>query len=147
MSDIALVFDTVAMFADVQLVSGDLQPDHGLQTAVMLSLFCHATAMTDDIASGNDRRGYWADAFNGINGDIFGSRLWLLEREKRLPAVLQKARGYALESLQWLLDDGVATSIDVQASWLTTGALLLHVSMQQQGKVLSYQFKKLWQVN
>ena len=51
---------------------------------------------------------YWADP-------SLGSNLYKLQRSKSLTGVDLLAKGYALAALQPLLDDGRATSIDVQA--------------------------------
>jgi phage gp46-like protein len=43
----------------------------------------------------------------------FGSRLHELGREKNTPATARKAEDYCREALQWLLDTGKATLINV----------------------------------
>ena len=116
MSDIAILFKDLA--GDFELIEGDLAlDDDGLTTAVIISLFTDRRAAPDDPLpdDGDDRRGWWADAFPAIEGDAIGSKLWLLSREKEVPAVAQRAREYAAEALQWLIDDGLATRIDVDA--------------------------------
>ena len=50
------------------------------------------------------------------SGDHIGSRLWLLSREKQLAGVLERARHYAEEALTWLVEDGVATAVQVTAT-------------------------------
>lgn len=106
-----------------------LATDDGLETAIILSLFTDRLADADDIIpdDSGDRRGWWGDSFSDVPGDLFGSRLWLLEREKDLREVVQKARGYAAESLQWIIDDQVAEKVDVEAGWVDSlsGELLL----------------------
>ncbi len=56
-----------------------------------------------------------------------GSRLWLLAREKQLPAVMRKAEAYARQALQWLIDDGIAASVSVTASSPQRGWLWLDI--------------------
>jgi len=149
MTDMALIFDPVTVKADVALDGSDMLVDGGLKTAVMLSLFTHARANKDDVLpdGGDDRRGFWADAYSELQDDRFGSRLWLLSREKQTPAVLNRAREYAQESLQWLIDDGVAAAVDVNATWVRTGVLSLKTTISKpSGKNLTYQFEQLWRV-
>jgi len=43
----------------------------------------------------------------------FGSRLHELQREKNTPSTARKAEDYCREALQWLLDAGKATRIDI----------------------------------
>lgn len=53
------------------------------------------------------RKGSWL--FN----PSFGSRLYLLEREKALDRVAKKALEYCNEALKWILDSGRAESCEV----------------------------------
>lgn len=148
MSDIALVWTETA--GDVAVKAGDLVVDDGLQTAILLSLYLDRQAGTGDTlpSSSPDRRGWWADQFAPDDGDLIGSRLWLLERSKRTPAVLTAARTYALEALQWLLDDGVASTLDVVAEWYAGPAvsgLALTVVITKPGQAASSRFGIVWQ--
>ena len=45
----------------------------------------------------------------------FGSRLHLLQRAKNTETTKRLAEDYAREALQWMLDTGKATNIDVRA--------------------------------
>lgn len=117
------------------LDGGDLATDDGLRSAVMVSLFTDRRAEPDDdIPDGTgERRGWWADAYAESDGDLIGSRLWLLSRSKESVDVLQRARTYAEEALLWLIEDGVATAMQVEAEWLTDvgrGVLGLLVSIE-----------------
>ena len=90
----------------------------------------------------SNKRGWWADtvapltdyglgqtAADGGTTDRIGSRLWLLSREKQLPEVLARAKYYAEESLQWLLDDGRATDVAVTATNPQLGWLTLEITI------------------
>jgi len=143
--DVSLAFDPITSKADLALDAFDLQADAGLKTAVILSLFTDARAHADDElpAGHSDRRGFWADAY-GV-GDVFGSRLWLLNREKQVTKVLNRAREYTDEALAWLVADGIAKSIDVNASWLRQGVLLIEITINKpDGDALQYNFETLW---
>ena len=97
--DIALRFDPERGYYDLAFEE-DLATDPGLETAVVLSLFTDRRALPADAlpGGGNDRRGYWADAFSER---LQGSRLWLLSREKELESVRRSAEVYAQEALAW----------------------------------------------
>jgi phage gp46-like protein len=136
------------MGADLALENLDLVRDSGLQTAVVLSLFCDRRAEEDDALPDNtgDRRGWWADAYTEVLGDRFGSRLWLLSREKQLGSVLERAREYAEEALAWLVEDGVAQSVRVTASVVRQGVLGLQVEITRpDASRVEYRFNRLWE--
>lgn len=93
----------------MRVVDGDLLGDEGLTTAVTVSLFTDRVARPDDPLPAAmpgreaDRRGWWGDLLE-LDGRVnpIGSRLWLLNREKELQEVVNRAREYAEESLAWL---------------------------------------------
>lgn len=136
--DISLSFDTVALCGRCRLDRGDLATGDDLETAVLISLFTDAWALPDDeIDDPSDPRGCWIDAFEGR----MGSRLWELRRQKMVPEVFRRAREYAAESLQWLIDDGVADSIDVDFVAMNPRGLLgLLITIHRGKETKKYQF-------
>ncbi len=127
--DLALTFNPEIGMLDISLAGADLLAEDTLATAVMLSLLADRTAQPHEVEAGGDRRGWWADAYADVQGDEFGSRLWLLQRSKQLQATTQRARAYIFEALQWMLADGLVVALDVTAfvprsGWLYVDALL-----------------------
>lgn len=103
---------------DLKLGDGDLEGDAGLETAVTISLFSDRRVKDEELpAPQTDKKGWWGDMFPVVEQDKIGSRLWLLNREKRLPETLRKAEDYSKEALNWLIEDGVASSINVTATY------------------------------
>lgn len=150
LQDIRMVFDAAQGCFDLALVSDaqgnqDLQDDSGLFTAVVISLFTDARAHDDDTLpddwpgqpeSAKDRRGWWGD---GLMADAdasgpLGSRLWLLWREKDLPAVVARARQYAQEALQWLTALGYAVTVEASALRVEDRHIGIDVSVSQAGQ-------------
>lgn len=117
---------------DLVLEGGDLALDLTFETPALASLFTDALALAEDELpdGGGDRRGWWAEAMlTGEDEEVFGSRLWLLERQTLTNARLGDAEVYTREALQWLVDRGVAERVDVQASRLDRSVLLLLVQL------------------
>lgn len=138
MTDIAISFDrspTVLSFR-AGLDDGDLSTTESLYSAVLYSLFTDRRASEDDVIPDgtNDRRGCWADDF--IDEESEGSKLWLLDRSKQLQSVLNDAEQYAREALQWIIVDGLATRIDVAASWSQIGWMQLQITIWSSEKPL-----------
>lgn len=148
MADIRTVFVDMTTGADYALNTLGLVEDAGLDTAVIISLFSDRRANDDDVLPGdlNDKRGWWADAFPIAPGDRIGSRLWLLNREKQLQSVLDRAQEYAEEALQWMLDDGVASSVVCTAKIMRQGLLGLLIAITPPGANTPnyYKFEVLW---
>lgn len=132
---------------DWQVVSPGLEVEDGILTAVIISLFTDRRADDNDqLPSGDDRRGWWGDILSDIEGDRIGSRLWLLSREKQLQSVINKAREYATESLLWMIEDGVASGVNVQAEKVRDGVLEISVEIHRPKKtVVKYLFEGFWE--
>ena len=129
MSDYGLFLDVDGL-VDMSFVPGDVAGDDGLETAVLISLFSDARATEDMIPTidrDGDLRGYWGDVRGTVPGDSTGSLLWTIRRAKQLSKTLAAAKGYAEDSLKWMLDDLVADSVVVNTSYPRIGWMLLEV--------------------
>lgn len=147
---------------DWLLDTPSLKGEDGLQSAIIISLFTNRRANDDDVIPDgtNNKRGWWADAFPDIDNDKIGSRLWLLHREKETQSVVNRAKDYVEEALQWLVDDGIARRVDVITGWVdkvsgtitdtkTThsrpGVLGIGVAVyRNDGEVEKFRFDEFW---
>lgn len=142
MIDISLKFNTDSFEFDLVLEKDmdelneaylDLQGDDGLTTAIIISLFTDRRAKNDDIlpeyrpGAFADMRGFWGDYFLD-DGEITGSRLWLLHREKDMNVVISRATEYAKEAIEWLEQSGEVKSISARARRVSKGYLGIEVS-------------------
>ena len=129
--DARLRFDPLTLEADLAIRDGDLEGDRGLETALILSLFNDARCSVEELQrfGGEDRRGWWANTLAEIDDDEWGSKLWLLSREKQTPQTLLRAREYAQDALQWMVDDGIADAVNVEAVYPRRALLGLGVEI------------------
>jgi len=127
-----------------------LQEDDGLDTSVILSLFTDRRAEDDDVIPGGsgDKRGTWVDSFADVEGDKFGSRLWLLESAKLIPDTVNKVREYCAEALGWMVKDGVAKAVNVTTQIIRhhpLGIIAAQIDIvKPDGSTTRYKFDKLW---
>ena len=115
MTDIATVWSLDDLSGDWIVAGTDLQSGDDLVTAVVISLFTDAEADADDVIPDgtDDPRGWVGDA---DSDRPIGSKLWLLSRTTLTAQTLLTAADYMRAALQWLLDDGVVSMIDVSTS-------------------------------
>jgi phage gp46-like protein len=111
----------VGGFADLALrASGEIDFGEDLATSVIISLFSDRLAQpSDDLAANqDDRRGWWGDTDlqREHANDLIGSRLWLLNKSDDKTPLL--ARGFILDALKWMVDDGVASLVEAQCFFL-----------------------------
>ena len=116
----------------------DLQSDHDLQTAVIISLFTDGLAPADaelPDQSTSDRRGWWGDTSNDPPANI-GSTLWLYSRTVWTDAVRLAIEDAARAALQWMLDDNAADDITVDATRPEMGRIDLHIVIERAGRAV-----------
>jgi len=122
--DFKMKWDTDLMEGDLEVENGDLAHDGGLETAVLMSLFTDRRARDDDKLldeEARDKKGWWGDLVSpDVEGDQIGSRLYLLSQAKTIEQALILGKEYAKESLQWMIDDKVASSIKVTTERIVT---------------------------
>jgi phage gp46-like protein len=126
MADIAIEIDEQG--ADLVIENGDLKLDPGLSTHVLVSLFSDARREPFDPElerRGDDPRGWWADQPE----ERLGSKLWLVRRQKVTNRTTELHKSYAAESLQWMIDKGLARSITVEASRPRGGVIELSIDI------------------
>ena len=140
MPDIRLAWSAGDTRADLTLdpATGLFETGHDLVTAMVVSLFTDRLSEDDDAIpdGGSDRRGWWGDAdaaaIWGAGVDRIGSRLWLLSREKRVPATLVRADMYVREAIAWMTDPAIraVASFDVSCAWFdpATGAEAIDIA-------------------
>ncbi|KFB95910.1 gp46 family phage protein [Trabulsiella guamensis ATCC 49490] len=100
---------------EITVTHDGLSRDDGLVTLVLICLFTDARADADDIIpdGSGDPRGWPGDTFSDAP---WGSKLWLLDREKLTGSVRQRVEDYASLSMEPLLRAGYARSATVTAT-------------------------------
>ena len=120
MSSLALSTDGDLVFED-----GDLLQDRSLASLVLCSLLCDGRA--PDVQP-EAQRGYWADE---DQKPAVGSLLWLLARGKATAETAARASDYARRSLGWLITEGIAQAVEVDAEITDERALELRVKIER----------------
>ena len=105
----------ITLVLDGRTIPLGLDSPEPLVRAIIISLFTWRRANPDDDLPGDQRMGWWGDSFPPVENDRIGSRLWLLGRAKLTAATVIRAREYAEEALRWLVEDGVAARVEVEA--------------------------------
>ena len=148
--DLALTYNPQLAAIDLALAGTDLAFDDTLAGAVLVSLLCDRLADAYEVKPGEDRRGWWADAY-ADNRHQTGSRLWLLEREKQLPGVLLRCKQYCEEALEWFIEDGLASAITVTVFAPRMGWLVAMIKFEINGGARMFRFefdqtRQLWRL-
>lgn len=151
MSDIKWMYDPDTMTADLAIDDlGSPAVSDDLETAIILSLGSDARALPDDPLpdDSGDKRGWCGDVTppDGLSSDSYGSRLWLLSREKQLASTLVRAEQYARDALEWMIGDGIADRVEVSASFPATGVLQFVIDVYRPASpAITYRYSIAWQ--
>ncbi|MDQ0670201.1 phage GP46 family protein [Pseudomonas sp. W2I6] len=120
---------------------------NALTRSVLISLFTWRRAAPDDAVDDDERFGWWGDSFPSVADDRIGSRLWLLRRVKLTHQTQLDAEFYAREALQWLIDDGHCSAIEVLSERLDAQRLNLRTQLTlADGERLDINPDNSWQV-
>lgn len=141
---VALQYDNAKQYADLVFQNGRFVEGDPISTAVLISLFTERRVPADEVdPKATYQGGWWGDTYRGYK---IGSRLWTLRRRKATQDTLADAKKYIEEALQWMLDDGVATSIVVETTREMSRMDLLYftIAIQRPGQASAWQ--RAWKV-
>lgn len=141
--DVRITQDRLTKEFDIQIQNDEFVLDAGLETPVLISLFSD----TRDELRTDDKRGWWGAAVLEEDrlGAQFGSKLWLLLREKQTEETRVKIREWCNAALQWMLDEGIATKIETDSEYLDIGTVLITIKIERgEQDPLTFKFQYLW---
>ncbi|MBP1034367.1 phage GP46 family protein [Serratia fonticola] len=130
---------------DIEIEHNGLSLDEGLVSLVLICLFTDARAdVSDEIPDGTeDRRGWPGDSFSDFE---WGSKLWLIDREKLTEEIRLSAENYASLSMQPLLRYGYARKAQVIATIPRPNWLALNIVLTRPDRTaLTVEIKKRWE--
>jgi phage gp46-like protein len=103
---------------ELNLSGGDIEPEKGLSNAIYLSLF-----------AGNN----WHNIFEeSKTADEFETNLFSLLTTSNN---LKKIETIANESLNWLIEDGIAESVETRASASNNGHINLNITITEPNNI------------
>lgn len=113
-----------------------------LTRAVVISLFTWRRAKPDDET--DMPMGWWGDTWPVAQNDRYGSRLWLLQRKKLTNQTALEARTYIREALQWMIEDGLVSRIDLIIQRTGINELGNSITLWRNGEPTTISFDDLW---
>lgn len=126
MTDAVLTINPTHGVYDFNIDSmGDIETSNSFATAILYSLYGERRASREEVVSPERRRGW-------IGNDDYenGSKIWLLEQSRITRNTLNRLEDEAAKSLQWLVTDGKAVSIDEVSASLNNGRVLLNITVR-----------------
>lgn len=141
----AIIWNNETGRGDIEITSAGLRQDDGLETLVLQVLFTDARADDSDVLPDGtvDKRGWIGDTFAD---QPWGSKLWLLDREKLTTDVRNKAVTYAQTALDAHLKPDYASKIVVTGSIPQFQMLRLIIAITRpDGTEITMTINKRWE--
>lgn len=110
--DILIKSDGKGLY-DIEIDGFDFASAEGFESAIPTSFFTDARASAVQVQEAINRRGWIGNILFADIGRELGGLLWLLEQARITDDTLNFAKTYCQDSLQWMIDDGLARSIRV----------------------------------
>lgn len=127
----------------ISLENGDFKTIDSFDTSITVSLFGDERADSSEVPAVERRRGWWGNNFGSDSEFQLGSKLWILNQERRTQETLNKAITIAQNALQWLVDEGHAKNIDVVGAFTAAG-IGLTITIFRSSAVTETKYYELW---
>lgn len=120
---------------------GDIQTADFFDTSILYSIFGERRASSDEVVEPQRRRGWIG------NGPDFenGSKLWLYEQARLTRDILNRIEDEARKSLEWLVGEGFAVSIDNVTATVSSGRVGLSIEIRRSRDKVDRKFFDLWE--
>jgi phage gp46-like protein len=105
----------------------DFDTAEGFETAIPTSLFTDARAPASSVSDPKRRRGWIGNLLTLDLDRQLGGLLWLYDQERITGTVLNGIRDAAINSLNWMLEDGILSNIEIEVSIVGTRAIQLDI--------------------
>lgn len=92
--------------------SHDFKSAEGFESAIPVSLFSDSRAPSVQVQEAKDRRGWVGNIlFADIEREL-GGLLWILDQARITEDILNLAKTFAEDSLNWMVEDGLARNVN-----------------------------------
>lgn len=124
--------------------NGDYLMTEGLDTALLMSLFCEKRADSSEVPTPQLQRGWWGNLFNDIPNYEQGSKLWLLYQARLTQNKLNQSITYGDDGVSWFVADNFCERIVTTGAMTVNGITLDFKFFRSQSQVASFSYG-LWQ--
>lgn len=115
--------------------AGDLAATFGMDTTVLTSVLSDARATESEVGLASYRGGWLGNLVPVQLETQLGSLLWTLEQRRRSTDNLNLAVDAVQKSLNWLVANGLAKTVEVSGVLIREGAILTVVITSLSGEV------------
>lgn len=122
--------------------SGDISTGQTLDTYILMCIFEEARATPAEIPESSQRRGWVGN--ESTPGFEQGAKAWQFEQERVTGTVLAELGAVIRNSLQPMLDESIAASVEVETPFLRNGKVCVFINLGRDGSKVDRRFFELW---
>jgi len=143
MSDVKLVQSNDD--GDIFIEAGVVELDSGLESSAYLSLF---GGDENDDGSQDSQFEWWGNSLEVNPSFLLRSKVQnVLRSIPSIPANLRRVENAAQQDLQWFIDEKVASSVDVFASFDGPGRVRVTIEIKAEGDEKRFEFTENWRAS
>jgi phage gp46-like protein len=143
--DAALTYIPELDIYDITLApNGDLTPEYGFYTSLVISTFCERRADQTEVAAPQYRRGWWGNLFANIPGFEIGSKLWIISQARNNSLTLNRAINFLQEAYQWYVDDKHLQKVIVNGAQTDFGIIITVELLRYDNTIINISYN-LWE--
>lgn len=131
-------------YYDISFTDGDFTLEHGLNTAIQMSVFCEQRI--DDAQVTPMLRGGWVgNQLQPIEGYQQGSLIWTKYQSNMNPELKVVLEGYLQEAFLWMVEDGIAKDVEIEVILLANYKIQAKITITQNDDTqIPPQYFDLW---
>lgn len=122
----------------LRIENGDFASDQGFETSLWVSLFSDARATESQISNPQQRRGWMGNLASPVENRELGSLLFLAEQSRLNQNALNQNIDFAQKSLQPLVEDNQAKSVNVSGQIVPKQGIELKILIETDSNVLKF---------
>lgn len=120
---------------------GDIKTIDSFDTAILYSLMGEKRATVDEVLDPSQRRGWIGSLDLGYEN---GSKIWMFEQERLTRSTINRLSDEAKDCLKWLVDDGLAISIDDAVVTVSNNSIKLLLTILRTGDIIEKRLYTFW---
>lgn len=146
MSQVLVCFDPETQTVDfAEDDNGFISLEGGLETASLFSTLTNRRAPASELEHVDQPFGWWGDDFPEVDGDLWGSLLWLfLGRAKLTTEDIRKVQVAVEQGHAWMKEDGLARTIEVTPTRVDPDTIQVAVNITEPD---GNQWSAIWKVH
>lgn len=135
---------TLGGLYDLSITNGELDLIDNFDTSLQMSVYAERRADASEILPAYQRRGWWGNETSNLLDFQIGSKIWVLSQARLDQTVLNKIVNYAQEALQWLIDGGYLSKVEVSAAQINEKSIRLAIQLFRSPDQIESRFFDLW---